>query len=65
MNCTRINKILVPLAAIMCVIATVTVIMPSAPVVNPEALPSRQVIKRPNQLITLEKPIDGGILQLG
>ena len=65
MNCTRINKILVPLVAIMCVIAVVKVMMPSPPVVNPLALPARQVIKRPNQLITLEKPIDGGILQLG
>jgi hypothetical protein len=49
----------------MCIIAAVTVVMPSPPVVNPLALPARQVIKRPNQLITLEKPIDGGILQLG
>ena len=65
MNCTRINKVLVPLAAIMCIIAAVTVVMPSPPVVNPLALPARQVIKRPNQLITPEKPIDGGILQLG
>ncbi len=65
MNCARINKILIPLAAIMCVIAAVTVMMPSPPVVNPIALPARQVIKRPNQLITLEKPINGAILQQG
>ena len=65
MNCTRIIKILVPLTAIMCIIAAVMVMMPSPPVVNPLALPARQVIKRPNQLITLEKPINGAILQQG
>lgn len=65
MNCIRINKVLVPLAAIMCIIAAVTVLMPSPPIVNPDARPARQVIMRPNQLITLEKLINGGIMMLG
>ncbi len=65
MNCARINKFLVPLAVIMCIIAAATVMMPSPPVVNPDARPARQMITRPNQLITLEKPVNGAILQQG
>ncbi|MBQ6480139.1 MAG: hypothetical protein IJI45_03380 [Anaerolineaceae bacterium] len=65
MICARINKVLVPLATIMCVIAIVMVMMPSPPIVNPNTQPVRQVIKRPDQLITLEKPINGTIQQQG
>ena len=65
MICARINKILVPLAAIMCIIAIVMVMTPSPPIVNPNTQPFRQVITRPNQLITLEKPINGDIIHRG
>ncbi|MBR6818029.1 MAG: hypothetical protein IKM86_05470 [Acidaminococcaceae bacterium] len=72
MNCARINKILIPLAAIMCVIAAVTVMMPSPPVVNPDAPAPRIVLhvpkelRPPNLLITLEKPdLSGGIALQG
>ncbi len=72
MICARINKILVPLAAIMCVIAAVTVLMPSPPVVNPDARPARQLnqlqhymrpLEKPSyRLTTMEKPANGGIV---
>ena len=68
MNYARINKILIPLAAIMCIIAAVTVMMPSPPVVNPDAHSPRQLItlERPaQQLTTLEKPVNGGMILLG
>lgn len=68
MNCARINKFLIPLAAIMCVIAAVTVMMPSPPVVNPDAHSPRWLItleKPTQQLTTLEKPVNGGMILLG
>ena len=65
MTCARINKVLVPLAAITCVIAAVMVMTPSPPIVNPQARPARQIIMFPDQLITLEKPINGGVQRWG
>lgn len=72
MNCAWINKILVPLAAVMCVIAAVTVMALSAPVVNPDApaprivVPIQMKVIPPNLLITLEKPdLSSGIVLQG
>ena len=72
MNYARINKILIPLAAIMCIIAAVTVMMPSPPVVNPDARPARQLnqlqhymrpLEKPSyRLTTMGKPANGGIV---
>ena len=72
MICARINKILVPLAAIMSIIAVVLVMTPSPPVVNPDARPARQLnqlqhymrpLEKPSyRLTTMEKPANGGII---
>ena len=72
MICARINKLLVPLAAIMSIIAVVLVMTPSPPVVNPDARPARQLdrlqhymrpLEKPSyRLTTMEKPANGGII---